>query len=177
VEQTNQSAAAATESSIPTTNEPSEPTRLSKEFFEARIRPAKPRQPQDDADVQREAARAAEAKWRPLGDKLGRRYANARFVTFDATTEKQQKILAKAKAYAENMKDEVADGRNVVLFGPPGTGKDHLMVAMLRVAVQLSGLSVMWVNGLDLYGEIRDAGGLLLEARRPGDLGSSSPQG
>lgn len=44
---------------------------------------------------------------------------------------------------------------SIVWFGPPGTGKDHLMAAMIHMAV-LEGIRVRWVNGMDLFGEVRD---------------------
>ncbi len=42
-----------------------------------------------------------------------------------------------------------------MLFGPKGTGKDHLLVALCRAAI-VAGKYVLWQNGMDLFGDIRD---------------------
>ncbi len=42
------------------------------------------------------------------------------------------------------------------MYGRPGTGKDHLLIAAAKVAIVRHGYDVWWVNGLDLYQESRD---------------------
>ena len=48
-------------------------------------------------------------------------------------------------------------GDGVVLFGPMGTGKDHLLVALARVAILNHGYSVRWISGMQLYADFRQA--------------------
>ena len=59
-------------------------------------------------------------------------------------------------ATVRTLSSGVASGVNVVLAGPPGTGKDHLLTALMWQACKF-GFSVEWVNGLDLFAEYRDA--------------------
>lgn len=63
------------------------------------------------------------------------RYAECSFANFVATTDAQVAALARVKRFAENLEDHVAAGVNVILHGPCGTGKDHLMTALMRVVV------------------------------------------
>lgn len=69
--------------------------------------------------------------------------------------EHQARALELANDYAASIRERVDSGEGVVVYGPVGTGKDHLMVGLMYVAVG-AGLTVQWVNGLDLYGQFRD---------------------
>lgn len=156
----NQSGEIEPESNTRTKNANSEPERLSLgDFVLPAAQTAQERQQrQDDQFAAEQRARSGKAQqaWTATAKRLGRRYADAKFTSFVATLPKQQKVLGRVKSYAENLPAEIAAGRNVVLFGPPGTGKDHLMVAMMRVAAQMFAQMVEWQNGLDLYGDLRD---------------------
>ncbi len=68
----------------------------------------------------------------------------------------QREVVEALRAYCQNMPAEIAAGNGIVLFGAVGTGKDHLLTAVARVAILTHGIAVLWVNGLDLYGELRD---------------------
>ena len=59
--------------------------------------------------------------------------------------------------YGTNIIQNVTAGRGVVLFGPPGTGKDHLMAGLMVAAIREGGFAVNWQNGMDLFGRVRDA--------------------
>lgn len=62
--------------------------------------------------------------------------------------------------YVKRAAANVDEGRGIVLYGPVGTGKDHLLHAVAReVVTRVPGTTVEWINGLDWYGEIRDAMG------------------
>ncbi len=49
----------------------------------------------------------------------------------------------------------VRDGRGIVLLGAVGTGKDHLLAAMLYRAVH-AGFACRWLSGQEFYGDLRD---------------------
>ena len=42
------------------------------------------------------------------------------------------------------------------MAGPAGTGKDHLLVALLREAIVCYGFKVQWLNGQNLFRMFRD---------------------
>lgn len=91
----------------------------------------------------------------------GTRYANATLSGFEvardeAVAKQQRDALDALAGYISELPRNVADGRGIVLYGPKGTGKDHLMSAVLRVAVLSHGIDVKWANGMDLFGEFRD---------------------
>ena len=64
--------------------------------------------------------------------------------------------LNRLRLYTENLPSRVGQGRGIVLFGPPGTGKDHLMASLAFVAMLKHGIRVEWLSGLDFYGDCRD---------------------
>jgi DNA replication protein DnaC len=54
------------------------------------------------------------------------------------------------------MAEEKRRGNGIILYGPSGTGKDHLLVAMAKTAIVDHGLDVKPVFGVDLFSELRD---------------------
>lgn len=101
-------------------------------------------------------SRQSAANWHQLRQKLGQRYHKCRLENFDAKTELQIAIVGELHDYCDQMDDNIEDGRSVCLFGPPGTGKDHLLTALMRVAT-MYGHNVEWLNGVELYSRVRDA--------------------
>lgn len=113
-----------------------------------------PAQPTDD---QHRAMRFHE-RWNSLVKAFGPRYAGCRLANFDRHSgerSKQDDAIATLNALARHVREHVKSGGNVILYGPPGTGKDHLLVAVVRAAVAAD-LSAEWINGQDLYGNLRD---------------------
>lgn len=85
---------------------------------------------------------------------IGRRYEKARFETFRAVDQDQRFAVAKLKAFGETLAEHVTEGHGVVLFGPSGTGKDHLLIALAVVALK-KGFKVGWKNGATFFGDLR----------------------
>lgn len=52
--------------------------------------------------------------------------------------------------------DRLRANQGIVLYGPVGTGKDHLAFAAVASAVRQCGATAVWWNGRDLMGEVRD---------------------
>ena len=114
-------------------------------------------------------ARAGESqerqeRWKALADRLGDDYRECRLANYHtysdpATARRQTAIVKRLLSYCEGMPAEVKSGRGVVLFGPSGTGKDHLITALARAAILTYGLSVRWVRGSAFCIESRDAMG------------------
>lgn len=69
----------------------------------------------------------------------------------------QQSVVAPLQTYVANFAEHQAAGAGVVLSGPAGVGKDHLLCAMgVNVALYF-GVSVSWTSGADLWASFRDA--------------------
>ena len=93
--------------------------------------------------------------WHTLMTLIGCRYRDARLSNFEHYHPAQEQVTDALLAYAEQLPQRVKLGQSIVLYGTVGTGKDHLLAAMIRAAC-INGLRPAWVNGLDLYGDIRD---------------------
>jgi DNA replication protein DnaC len=100
-----------------------------------------------------------------LARRLGPRYSPERssldtFHVYDRAA--QGRVLERLRGIRARIAGYVAEGRGFVWLGAVGTGKDHLMAAMLYAAAA-AGLRCDWVNGQDLYGRFRDG----MDVKRP----------
>jgi len=86
---------------------------------------------------------------------VGPRYAGCSFDSFNAALPEQKAVLDAMTAYASNAVENVQTGSGLLLLGSAGTGKDHLMCAAARTAIN-ENIDVRWVNGRDLFGQFRD---------------------
>lgn len=94
-------------------------------------------------------------RWNSLIAKRGRRYEMCRLETFTAICAAQSDVLTAMRRYVCNISEHIHSGEGVLLYGPKGTGKDHLLVAASFEAIK-HGHSVIWQNGMDLFGDVRD---------------------
>jgi DNA replication protein DnaC len=117
------------------------------------------------AEIERREAEAAGRQRRmAIGDNvrrlaqaLGRRYGP------DACTldgyilyhRDQRAVLDRLRALVPALPEFIARGRGLLLYGTVGTGKDHLLAAMLYAAAR-QGITCHWVNGQELFGAFRD---------------------
>jgi DNA replication protein DnaC len=113
-----------------------------------------------EESAKREAAKAAEQSAvivQKLAAQLGARYSPDRVTldTFELYDPKQRLALNRARDCASRIATLIRDGRNLVFYGVVGTGKDHLMIALLYEAARL-GADCRWVNGQEIYGQFRD---------------------
>lgn len=100
-------------------------------------------------------------KWLRLSPQIGARYQDCKLGNFvlskdDAVRKKQEAVITALEGFAKNMISNVSWGMGIILYGPAGTGKDHLLSAMMRAACRVN-LDVAWRNGMDLYADRRDA--------------------
>ena len=90
------------------------------------------------------------------------RVDQCRFATWQYAREpidaKRQKVVVEAVAeWATSAAERLKSRESLVLFGPCGTGKDHLQIAACNQAVIQSGVSAIWVNCRQLMSRARDA--------------------
>jgi DNA replication protein DnaC len=91
-----------------------------------------------------------------LCDKVGERYAKCTFGNFKVENDRQKSVVSTCREYAMTLPDRLVDRTNLVLYGPVGTGKDHLAFAVCGIAIFSHGKHVGWVNGQEWFGQIRD---------------------
>lgn len=105
----------------------------------------------------REEEREAMQRVGLLAGRLGKRYSPklCSLATFEVECEKQKVAFDKLKAVKEGLREFVEAGRNLVFLGTVGTGKDHLMAAMLYAAAQ-ERYRCGWFNGQEVFGSFRD---------------------
>lgn len=89
-------------------------------------------------------------------NQVGRRYVECTLDNYEATDAKQRSVLDRLRVYAEQLPKHVSAGHGLILYGPVGTGKDHLMAALLRIVASRGIAYYRWVSGLDLHGRMRD---------------------
>src|SRR5262249_6481005 len=63
----------------------------------------------------------------------------------------QAQTLDAVRAFAANLPNAVQAGRNLLLFGSPGAGKDHLMAWLMHLAIREHGIRVIWFRAADFY--------------------------
>lgn len=96
------------------------------------------------------------AAWKQLIAIRGERYERCRLANFQAETDPQQRVVQALRDYGADICEHVTAGQGIVLFGPSGTGKDHLLTALMRLAMFQAGLSVEWRSGPALWSELYD---------------------
>lgn len=104
-------------------------------------------------EVRAERRKAYDAKLKSLQSAAGRRYVDCTLDSFEVQCDQQSRVVNALREYVET--DAVDSGEGIVLYGPVGTGKDHLLYAVASQCVGIE-FRVQWVNGQDLFGEIRD---------------------
>jgi DNA replication protein DnaC len=102
-------------------------------------------------------------RWRRL---TGQRYRSCTFENFrffgtPAERAQQQRMVEAVRTFATNLAADIECGRNLLLFGPPGTGKDHLLAAVLREVFKLGPRfsdegATKWTSGAELFASMRD---------------------
>lgn len=143
-----------------------------------------PEPPEKVAEREAEIAERAERRRRAeiqqrytdLVQSAGERYRECTLESYRCTTPQQRKAVDLVREYL------TADSSdNVILYGPVGTGKDHIAFAICRVAVRRN-KTVAWINGQKWFGLVRDAmdtsrteASIIAELVRPDVLCLSDP--
>jgi len=69
------------------------------------------------------------------------------------TNDKQREAVGRLSSFASGLPEGV--DRNLMLVGPSGTGKDHLLAGCVRKAIIAGVSSVGWTSGPKLYSGLR----------------------
>ena len=138
------------------------------------------------ANEEQRRQRAVSEAMGSLANQLGQRYSpeRAKLATFrlheDAAVAARQTVVLSALR-SINLCETIRAGGGLVLVGTVGSGKDHLLAAMLYGACR-AGFSCFWLGGQEFYGELRDRmdsgeseGKRFAELKRPDVLAISDP--
>lgn len=68
---------------------------------------------------------------------------------------RQKRVHAAIDAYVKSIEESIDSGKNLILAGPPGTGKDRFLVSSAKAAI-VAGKTVTRFTGAELWGRTRD---------------------
>ncbi len=99
------------------------------------------------------------ASFQELLVQRGMRYARCDLETFEVgACENRRKVVDDLKEFVRDMPVRLRSGDGgLILLGPPGTGKDHLLMAAMKAAILNHGFEVRWVDGLELFSSLKAA--------------------
>jgi len=101
--------------------------------------------------------------WGDYVHSRGTRYETSRLSNFRVTCDLQRQAMESITKWIEDAESQFKAGRGVVLYGPCGTGKDHLITGMLHEAIKqrvfkfASNDKVKWEQGPRMFSIFRDA--------------------
>jgi DNA replication protein DnaC len=116
--------------------------------------------PDESERLRREVSQQRQREWDCFIAQAGERYRKCSLENYKLEAggkfaSQQQAAFDAVKEFASEIALRLTAGQGLVLFGPVGTGKDHLAIAVCREAVK-AGMQVRFLNGLGWYGELRD---------------------
>jgi DNA replication protein DnaC len=85
---------------------------------------------------------------------IGERYEASGLDNFATTDKAQGEVKQAMIRHGENLSERIQQGIGILLFGPSGTGKDHLLIGLGRQTIK-AGYSVRWQSGQELLGKFR----------------------
>jgi len=95
--------------------------------------------------------------FKALAKVRGARYVPATLETYSVSSEGQRAVVARLRGFQRDGIPNLHRGGGLLLYGPEGTGKDHLLFAMLRNAIIDWGYTATWRDGMGLQDEIRES--------------------
>lgn len=95
--------------------------------------------------------------FKELAKARGARYAPATLETYQTPRPEQRAVVERLRGFQRVGIPNLHRGGGLLLYGPEGTGKDHLLFAMLRNSIVEWGYSAAWRDGMGLQDEIRES--------------------
>lgn len=138
-----------------TTGKSDGPERIGGTAVEVLGRPSRAAKPESPGKSQTDA-------WNALIGRRGKRYAKCRLKNFQISPDsevvgRQTRVIERIRGFVADLPKAVDAGQSCIFYGPCGTGKDHLMTAMIRQAILQHSMDVVWLSGVELFDERRDA--------------------
>jgi len=122
---------------------------------EARAEAEKRRREMEQAEEEAKD-RVISSRRRSVWEQRGRRYQNCTLENFETGgVEAKIQVLEELRTYQDGVREMIEAGCNLVLTGPVGTGKDHLLAALFEPAIAL-GKTLVWTSGARLFARMRD---------------------
>jgi len=112
-----------------------------------------PRLDDDEEEIRRKYETLSQMHSQLKKDR-GKRYASCTFKNYQCDNDQQREVARQLMEYADDYSN-IENGRSVILFGPKGTGKDHLLMALAYRVAGNFGECPMWRNGIDLHNELK----------------------
>lgn len=101
-----------------------------------------------------------------LSHDCGERLSLSTLDNFELYDKEQAKAIAALRRYVDEIPERVAAGEGIFCIGPPGTGKDHLVIAIAREVVVRLLVTARWLDCSTLRARLRDAIKSSAEERR-----------
>lgn len=109
------------------------------------------------ARQQRDERRQREQRWLSAIGNAGipERFRGRTLETYCADSEKQARILAFCRSYADEFVEVAKTGRNILMLGLPGTGKTHLSIG-IALEIMRDGRTSVFTTASRLLRSIKD---------------------
>lgn len=88
---------------------------------------------------------------------LGPKYWPLTFGNYEIYDAAQRPVVDRLLRFAADMPRLLSGGGGLILFGQKGTGKDHLVSALLKLALVKHRFKAEWYDGGDLRNKLADA--------------------
>jgi DNA replication protein DnaC len=89
-------------------------------------------------------------------ENIGARYAECSWESYVATTPEQRVALEQCIDYFDHFPMHARQGAGLILIGPPGTGKDHLLIATAkRIMDRYLKCKIRYRDGMSVVSELR----------------------